>query len=44
MVSGRSEDGIALDSIEHFERLKDVVITEKLDGENITLYHDYLHT
>ena len=40
---GRAEDDIALDSIEHLERLGDVVITEKLDGENTTLYHDYLH-
>jgi hypothetical protein len=40
---GRSEDDIALDSIEHLEQLKDVVVTEKLDGENTTLYHDYLH-
>ena len=41
--SGRSDDDIALDSIEHFERLHDVVVTEKLDGENTTLYCDYLH-
>ncbi len=41
--SGRAEDDIALDSIEHLERLEDVVVTEKLDGENTTLYHDYLH-
>jgi hypothetical protein len=40
---GRSEDDIALDSIEHLERLEDIVVTEKLDGENTTLYHDYLH-
>jgi len=40
---GRSEDDIALDSIEHLEHLEDVVVTEKLDGENTTLYHDYLH-
>lgn len=40
---GRLEDDIALDSIEHLERLEDVVVTEKLDGENTTLYHDYLH-
>jgi hypothetical protein len=40
---GRSEDDIALDSIEHLEGLEDVVVTEKSDGENTTLYHDYLH-
>lgn len=40
---GRSADDIALDSIQHLEQLEDVVVTEKLDGENTTLYHDYLH-
>jgi hypothetical protein len=40
---GRSEDDIALDSIEHLERLEDIVVTEKLDSENTTLYHEYLH-
>jgi hypothetical protein len=40
---GRTGDDILLDSIQHLEKLKDVVVTEKLDGENITLYRDYLH-
>ena len=40
---GRSKDDMALDSIEHLERLDDAVVTEKLDGENTTLYHNYLH-
>ena len=40
---GRSDDDIALDSIQHLEQLQDVMVTEKLDGENTTLYHDYLH-
>jgi hypothetical protein len=40
---GRAEDDIALNSIKHLECLGDVVVTEKLDGENTTLYHDYLH-
>lgn len=40
---GRSGDDILLDSIQHLEKLKDVVVTEKLDGENTTLYRDYLH-
>ena len=41
--SGRTKDDMVLDSIEHLERLEDVVVTEKLDGENTTLYQDYLH-
>ncbi|MBD3307268.1 2'-5' RNA ligase [candidate division KSB3 bacterium] len=41
--SGRSNDDIAIDSIEHFIHFDDIVVTEKLDGENTTLYHDYLH-
>ncbi|MCI0693650.1 RNA ligase family protein [candidate division KSB1 bacterium] len=40
---GRTGDDILLESIQHLEKLKDVVVTEKLDGENTTLYHDYLH-
>lgn len=40
---GRSDDDIALDSIQHLEQLQYLVVTEKLDGENTTLYHDYLH-
>jgi hypothetical protein len=40
---GRTGDDILLDSIQHLEKLKDVVVTEKLDGENTTLYRDYLH-
>lgn len=39
---GRAEDNIALNSIEHLERLEDIVVTEKLDSENTTLYYDYL--
>lgn len=41
--SGRSNDDIAIDSIDHFTRFDDIVVTEKLDGENSTLYHNYLH-
>jgi hypothetical protein len=40
---GRTGDDILLDSIRHLERLQDVVVTEKRDGENTTLYRDYLH-
>ena len=43
MFRGLSSYDICLDSIEHLEQLKDVVVTEKLDGENAMLYHDYLH-
>lgn len=40
---GISGDDILLDSLQHFKKLGDVVATKKLDGENTTLYHDYLH-
>ncbi len=40
---GRSEDDIALDSIDQLEKLENVVVTEKLDGENTALYHNCLH-
>jgi hypothetical protein len=40
---GRSADDISLDSIGYLELLKDIVVTEKLDGENTTLYRDYIH-
>jgi len=40
---GRSDDDIGVPSIKHFERFKEIVVTEKLDGENTTLYHNYLH-
>ena len=30
-------------SLEPLSKLADVVVTEKLDGENTTLYRDYLH-
>ncbi len=39
---GIGEDDILLDSLQHLETLN-VVVTEKLDGENTTLYRDYLH-
>jgi len=40
---GIGEDDILLDSLQALEKLGDVVVTEKLDGENTTLYRDYLH-
>lgn len=39
---GYSSDDDVLQSIEHFEG-KEVVVTEKLDGENTTMYNDYIH-
>lgn len=39
---GRSEDDISLVSTDAFRGLE-VVVTEKLDGENTTLYRDYMH-
>lgn len=40
---GKSDDDITIGSIEYLSRLKDVVVTEKLDGENTNMYRDYLH-
>lgn len=40
--AGKTDDDIVLLSTEHFEGKK-VVVTEKLDGENTTMYTDYLH-
>ncbi len=40
---GKTEDDISLTTFEPFEHLKEIIVTEKLDGENTTLYHDYLH-
>lgn len=39
---GRSKDDIGLTNCKHFEG-KEVVVTEKLDGENTTLYNDHYH-
>jgi hypothetical protein len=40
--SGNSDDDIMLLNTKHFEG-KEVVVTEKLDGENTTMYIDYIH-
>ena len=40
---GRTEDDKTLDSIDHFRSMESIVITEKLDGENTTIYKDYTH-
>lgn len=39
---GRSDDDSILPNVHHFLG-KEVVITEKLDGENTTMYSDYIH-
>ncbi|GED71839.1 2'-5' RNA ligase [Brevibacillus reuszeri] len=38
----RTDDDKILRTVTHFEG-KEVVVTEKLDGENTTLYRDYIH-
>lgn len=38
-----SDDDLQLTDIEHLKNLQDVVVTEKLDGENTTMYRDYIH-
>lgn len=40
---GATSDDKLLTSVDHFKG-KLVVITEKMDGENVTCYRDYLHT
>jgi hypothetical protein len=39
---GATRDDLALHSVAHFEG-QEVVVTEKMDGENTTLYRDGLH-
>lgn len=39
---GHKSDDLVLKNNKHFEG-KEVVITEKMDGENTTLYADYMH-
>ena len=39
---GRSSDDKTLSSVDHFMG-KPVVVTEKMDGENTTMYPDYIH-
>lgn len=39
---GFSSDDIHLDSTQNFHG-KEVIITEKMDGENTTMYSDYIH-
>jgi hypothetical protein len=39
---GATNDDRVLSSVDHFEG-KEVIITEKMDGENCNFYRDYLH-
>ena len=39
---GATSDDIYQDNLRHFEN-KIVVVTEKMDGENTTLYRDFMH-
>lgn len=39
---GATDDDIRQKNVSRFEN-KRVVVTEKMDGENTTLYHDYVH-
>ena len=39
---GADEDDIIIDTAEHFEG-KEIVVTEKMDGECTTMYHDHIH-
>lgn len=39
---GATDDDKKLKNIDHFLG-KEVIVTEKLDGENCTMYHDHLH-
>ena len=39
---GADEDDIVVDTVKSFYG-KEVVVTEKMDGENTTMYHDHIH-
>lgn len=39
---GRDDDDIVIDTVEHFEG-KRVIITEKMDGENTSMYNNHIH-
>jgi hypothetical protein len=39
---GNTSDDKVLKNTTHFEG-KEIVITEKMDGENTSMYHDYIH-
>lgn len=42
--SNGTKDDIYLSDISNFQYFKKVVVTEKLDGENITMYNNYIHS
>ncbi len=39
----KSKDDISLSSMQQLQQLNEIVVTEKLDGENTTLYQDHIH-
>ncbi len=39
---GKTDDDRTLENTDHFHN-KEVVVTEKMDGENTTIYSDYIH-
>jgi hypothetical protein len=41
---GKSGDDRIIESITLLSQLEDILVTEKLDGENTTLYRDHLHS
>ena len=41
---GRTRDDRVMSNTEQLVNAKEVVITEKMDGENTTLYSDYIHS
>lgn len=40
---GTSSDDRIMHSVAHFEKMPEVVVTEKLDGENTSMYRDHIH-
>jgi hypothetical protein len=41
---GKSGDDRIIEAITSLSQLEDILVTEKLDGENTTLYRDHLHS
>lgn len=40
---GHTPDDIVLNTFDHLAGLSEIVVTEKLDGENTTMHRDYIH-
>lgn len=40
---GRTDDDRSIPTLEYLEAADEIVVTEKLDGENTTMYSDYIH-